>query len=118
MYLSVLYSRLVTNSSDRTLHQFNLPLYGPPQADGSYIEQELEPTYKLNDPISRTAWHAMAYSPDGEFLAGGAADNANHKVYVWDIGNEGQFAAALDGGREPLVHVDVSRNFLYSVIRM
>ena len=60
----------------------------------------------------------MAYSPDGEFLAGGAADNANHKVYVWDIGNEGQFAAALDGGREPLVHVDVSRNFLYSVIRI
>lgn len=37
----------------------------------------------------------------------GAADNANHKVYIWDIGNEGQFAAALDGGREPLVHVHV-----------
>ena len=38
----------------------------------------------------------MAYSPDGEWIAGGAADNANHKVYVWDIGNEGAFAAALD----------------------
>ena len=54
----------------------------------------------------------MAYSPDGEWLAGGAADNANHKVYIWDVANEGQFAAALDGGREPLVHVDVRRLLL------
>ena len=50
------------------------------------------------------------WSPDGEWIAGGAADNANHKVYVWDIGNEGAFAAALDGGREPLIHVDVSKS--------
>jgi len=69
------------------------------------MEQELEPTYRFNDPINKTAWHAMAYSPDGEWLAGGAADNATHKIYIWDISNEGQFAAALDGGREPLLHV-------------
>lgn len=37
----------------------------------------------------------------------GAADNAAHKIYIWDIANEGQFAAALDGGREPLLHVHV-----------
>ena len=86
-----------------------MPLYGPPSADGSFTEAELEPTYRLSDPISKVAWHAMAYSPDGEWIAGGAADNANHKVYVWDIGNEGAFAAALDGGREPLIHVDVSQ---------
>lgn len=66
------YSRLVTNSSDRTLRQFNLPLYAAPAPDGSYIEQELEPTYRFNDPISKVAWHAVAYSPDGEWLAGGA----------------------------------------------
>lgn len=63
--------RLVTNSSDRTLRQFNLPLYAPPSADGSYIEQELEPTYRFSDPINKVAWHSMSYSPDGEFLAGG-----------------------------------------------
>ncbi|KAI0346972.1 WD40 repeat-like protein [Trametopsis cervina] len=97
--------RLVTNSSDRTLRQFNLPLYAPPSADGSYIEQELEPTYRFSDPINKVAWHSMSYSPDGEFLAGGAADNAAHKIYIWDITNDGQFASTLDGGREPLLHV-------------
>ena len=37
----------------------------------------------------------------------GAADNATHKIYIWDIVNDGQFANALDGGREPLVHLHV-----------
>jgi COMPASS component SWD1 len=97
--------RLVTNSSDRTLRQFNLPIYPPPNADREYIEQELEPTHRFNDPINKTAWHAMSYSPDGEWLAGGAADPATHKIYIWDISNDGQFASALDGGREPLIHV-------------
>ena len=97
--------RLCTNSSDRTLRQFNLPTYPPPNADREYIEQELEPTHRFNDPINRTAWHAMSYSPDGEWLAGGAADAAMHKIYIWDIQNDGQFATALDGGREPLIHV-------------
>ncbi|KAK2462310.1 hypothetical protein APHAL10511_005616 [Amanita phalloides] len=98
--------RLVTNSSDRTLRQFNLPTYpSPNQQCPEFVEQELEPTQRFNDPINRTAWHAMSYSPDGEWLAGGAADPAAHKIYIWDISNEGQFASALDGGREPLMHL-------------
>lgn len=63
--------RLVTNSSDRTLRQFNLPPYPPPNDAREYIEVELEPTHRFNDPISRAAWHAMSFSPDGEWLAGG-----------------------------------------------
>lgn len=35
------------------------------------MELELEPTHRFNDPINKTAWHAMSYSPDGEWLAGG-----------------------------------------------
>ncbi|KDQ65048.1 hypothetical protein JAAARDRAFT_64839 [Jaapia argillacea MUCL 33604] len=97
--------RLVTNSSDRTLRQFNVPVYPPPNPERDYIEQELEPTHRFNDPINKTAWHAMSYSPDGEWLAGGAADPATHKIYIWDISNDGQFASTLDGGREPLTHV-------------
>ena len=61
----------MTNSSDRVLRQFNLPVYAPPNADGEYIEQELEPTHRFHDPISKVSWHAMSYSPDGEWLAGG-----------------------------------------------
>lgn len=102
-YLLV-YSRLVTNSSDRTLRQFILPSYAGCEENG-LLDQELEPTHRFNDPINKTAWHAMSYSPDGEWLAGGAADPAAHKVYIWDISNDGQFASALDGGREPLLHL-------------
>ncbi|KAF5388144.1 hypothetical protein D9615_000017 [Tricholomella constricta] len=97
--------RLVTNSSDRTLRQFNLPVYLPPNLDGEFVDEELEPTHRFNDPINKTAWYGMSYSPDGEWLAGGAADPASHKIYIWDISNDGQFASALDGGREPLVHL-------------
>jgi len=37
----------------------------------------------------------------------GAADPATHKIYIWDISNDGQFASTLDGGREPLAHLHV-----------
>jgi COMPASS component SWD1 len=93
-----------------------------------FLDLELEPTHRFNDPINKTSWHAMCYSPDGEWLAGGeqiiflyplllfliynksgAADPAGHKIYIWDISNDGQLASALDGGREPLVHLHVNR---------
>jgi COMPASS component SWD1 len=46
----------------------------------------------------------------------GAADPATHKIYIWDIQNDGQFASALDGGREPLIHVHVSAVFQLSSV--
>jgi COMPASS component SWD1 len=42
----------------------------------------------------------------------GAADPATHKIYIWDISNDGQFATALDGGREPLIDVHVRSSIL------
>ena len=38
----------------------------------------------------------------------GAADPATHKIYIWDISNDGQFVSTLDGGREPLLHLHVT----------
>jgi hypothetical protein len=66
-----------------------------------YTEQELEPTHKFSDPINRTAWHAMSFSPDGEWLAGGDTDPASHKSYTWDIANDGH------NRQEPCIHVHV-----------
>ncbi|PIL36651.1 hypothetical protein GSI_00340 [Ganoderma sinense ZZ0214-1] len=97
--------RLVTNSSDRVLRQFTLPVYAPPSADNEYIEQELEPTLRFHDPISKVSWRSMSYSPDGEWLAGGAADDASHKIYIWDLARDGLLASTLDGGRELLMDV-------------
>lgn len=131
VFLHGLSRRLVTNSSDRTLRQFILPTYPtpPPTLSSSssspstltnatfpFIDNELEPTHRFNDPINRTAWHAMCFSPDGEWLAGGAADPAAHKIYIWDISNDGQFASALDGGREPLVHLHVRGVVILSLL--
>jgi COMPASS component SWD1 len=130
--------RLTTNSSDRVLRLFYLPAYPSPPASSTtplpsqpstpnpqivnqtlpelqVLEQELEPVHRFHDPITKTAWHTMSYSPDGDWLAGGAADPANHKIYIWDIQHNGQFTTTLDGGREPLVHVDV-RPLLLSLL--
>ncbi|KAH9853954.1 COMPASS complex protein [Lenzites betulinus] len=112
--------RMVTNSSDRVLRQFNLPTYPPPTVENEYIEQELEPTHRFNDPISKVGWHSMSYSPDGEWLAGGAADDASHKIYIWDSVREGLLASTLDGGRELLtdVHWHPRRPTIASVTNM
>ena len=40
-------------------------------------------------------------------LRPGAADAAKHKIYVWDLSQEGVLHEALEGGREPLVDVQV-----------
>jgi COMPASS component SWD1 len=94
--------RLVTNSSDRTLRQFNLPTYPGSSSEGEVMVQELKPQYTFNDPINKASWHGMSYSPRGEWLAGGASDSASHKIYIWDISHDGRLAITLDGGRDPL----------------
>ena len=48
----------------------------------------------------------------------GAADPATHKIYIWDMQNDGQFASALDGGREPLIHVHVCVDRFIPVISL
>lgn len=47
------------------------PTLGTATTASNVNEQELEPTHRFHDPINKTAWHIMAYSPDGEWLAGG-----------------------------------------------
>jgi COMPASS component SWD1 len=91
---------------------FAVPAYPAPALDRPIVEHDLEPTHRFSDPINRNAWHAMSFSPDGEWLAGGASDNATHKIYIWDISNAGQLASALDGGREPLIHTHVRDGLL------
>jgi len=48
----------------------------------------------------------------------GAADAATHKIYIWDILNNRQFASMLDGGHKPLVHTHVRFNLVPSPVGM
>ncbi|KAH8830539.1 WD40 repeat-like protein [Flagelloscypha sp. PMI_526] len=97
---------LVSNSSDKVLRQFILPSYETPAEDTTtWTESELEATHKFVEPINKFAWNAMSYSPDGEWLAGGASDPSGHKIYVWDMANDGYLASPLEGGREPLTYL-------------
>ncbi|KAI6008487.1 hypothetical protein EDC04DRAFT_2610983 [Pisolithus marmoratus] len=85
--------RLATNSSDRSIHQFMLLIYPPPPEPSmtygsskcQIIETELEHMHQFNDLVLKVTWHAISYSPDGERLAGSAADPVAHKIYIWDI---------------------------------
>lgn len=96
---------LTTNSSDRVLRQFDVPQY-PTPSEGKILDEELEPKLRLSDPINKVAWNGQVMSPDGEWLAGGAADPAGHKIYIWDLSADGQFTTSLEGGREILVDLD------------
>jgi WD40 repeat protein len=114
-------TRLVTNSSDRTLRLFTLPATYPSpspstatDSEGVFIlEQDLEPSHRFSDPISRTAWASVSVDGAGCVLAAGAADSAAHKIYLWDLANDGRLLTTLDGGREPLVDAHVRGTFFF-----
>lgn len=46
-------------------------------------------------------------------LGSGAADDASHKIYIWDLAREGLLASTLDGGRELLTYVHVCVMYSY-----
>ncbi|KIY66328.1 COMPASS complex protein [Cylindrobasidium torrendii FP15055 ss-10] len=94
--------RFLTINSDRYIRCFNVPSFPPSEAS---IESDLEPTYRFHDPVNKNAWLAVAFSPSGEWVAGGADDSASHKIFIWDLNNDGRLTVTLDGGKETLSHL-------------
>lgn len=68
----------------------------------------LEPLHRLQDIVGRTPWNGIAWSGNGEYVIGGAASKAAHTIYVWDR-ETGTLEKMLEGPREPLLDVHVSR---------
>jgi COMPASS component SWD1 len=101
-------TRLITNSSDRTLREFFVPIvYPEPQPSDLPLPVptlELEAVHRYSDPITRTAWTGMSLNRSGSLLAG--VDQMTHKIYIWDT-RDGRFITTLDGGREALADVHV-----------
>jgi hypothetical protein len=104
-------TRLMTNSSDRVLREFFVPNFYPVPPDCDVPlpvpTLELEVVNRYSDPITRTAWMGMSLNRTGSLLAG--ADQSTHKIYIWDT-RDGRFVTTLDGGREALADVHVSRS--------
>ena len=83
-YFFVYYTVQAASASDkgetrhRTLLQFILPSYTdyhdaiptPPTTHTNhqpqFLDLELDPTCRFNDPFNKTSWHAMCYSLYGE----------------------------------------------------
>ena len=64
-------NRSSSSSSSPSSSSRSTPALRTASTASNVNEQELEPTHRFHDPINKTAWHNMAYSPDGEWLAGG-----------------------------------------------
>jgi COMPASS component SWD1 len=63
---------LLANSTDRVIRQFNLPTYTTVLPDeDAFLEQELEPTLRLLDPVNKVSWNSVDISFDGHWVAGG-----------------------------------------------
>ena len=66
---------LLTNSTDRVIRHFEVPLYQSPspesEAASEYIEQDIEPLYKFADPVDKVSWNGIGYSADAEWVIAG-----------------------------------------------
>lgn len=69
---------------------------------------------ETNFPFFALPRTRKTHSPYDLYIYIGSADPATHKIYIWDLSNDGQFSTALDGGREPLAHIHV-RKFVGSL---
>jgi COMPASS component SWD1 len=117
---------LFTNSTDRVIRQFVLPTYSTISSEeGEYVEQELEPTLRLHDPVNRVSWSSIGISSSGRWVAGGyssplgllnsknfchqgVSGGAGHKIYIWDASN-GRYVTTLDGGGVSLTSLQVGQ---------
>lgn len=117
---------LLTNSQDRVIRHFEVPLYHSPsttsEEPSEYLDQDLEPIYRFADPVDKVQWNGIGYSADSGWVIGGeprvrcilgylipsgAADAAKHKIYIWDLSQEGILYETIEGGREPLIDIQV-----------
>lgn len=88
---------LVANLNDRTLRTLSVS----ETRDGP-TPYALTQRSKFQDLVGRTPWSGISFSADGEYVMGGAAQDAGHHIYLWDR-DAGVLVKILEGPREPLI---------------
>jgi COMPASS component SWD1 len=81
---------LAINATDRTIHIFEMN-----------SDMSIQLLYKLQDLIDRNQWRCCTLSSDEEYIIGGLAHKAEHKVYIWDR-LSGNLIKILEGPNETI----------------
>lgn len=63
--------------------------------------------HKFQDMIARTPWKGCAFSPNAEYVIGGAGHKDSHQIFIWDR-DTGALTKILEGKTDPLEDFDVS----------
>ncbi|GAA5850393.1 hypothetical protein JCM8547_001861 [Rhodosporidiobolus lusitaniae] len=112
-------SAVIINQNDRCIRYLALSLTPPsPPSDNEDGAADFEPPpsrppripyfevqHKFQDLVNRTPWNGCAFSPDGEYIIGGAGHKAAHNIYIWDR-ESGGLLKILEGPKDPCEGVD------------
>lgn len=95
--------KLVINSSDRTIRQYNM------QVDISTNTVSLEIEYKYQDVINKLQWNSILLSQNtAEYLVASTHGSSAHELYIWET-SSGTLVTVLEGAEEELM--DIKWNF-------
>lgn len=95
-------SRLIINSSDRILRQYDITNWYDNET-----EWKFEIDQKYNDVVNRIQWNTIKFSPTGEYVCSSTQGSsvAAHDIYVWET-SMGSLVQILEGSHEELIDVD------------
>lgn len=81
---------LLVNASDRVIRVMGLP--------------DLVTRRELYDVVNKLQWKQARFSGDGEYILGGSAERAEHKVFIWRA-SSGELVNVLEGPKEGIMDV-------------
>ena len=97
--------RMIVNSSDRILRQYDISSWYESGLDVNYWKFDLEQKYQ--DVVNRIQWNTVKFSPTAEYVCASTqgGSGAAHDVYVWET-SMGSLVQILEGAHEELIDVD------------
>ncbi|ODQ49332.1 hypothetical protein PICMEDRAFT_57382 [Pichia membranifaciens NRRL Y-2026] len=89
-------SRMIVNSSDRILRQYDI-----------INDWKFDIEQKYQDVVNRIQWNTVKFSPTAEYVCASTqgGSGAAHDVYVWET-SMGSLVQILEGAHEELIDVD------------
>jgi COMPASS component SWD1 len=98
-------SRLIVNSSDRILRQYDISNWYDEESEPNEWKFEMEQKYQ--DVVNRIQWNTVKFSPTGEYVCASTqgGSGAAHDVYIWET-SMGSLVQILEGAHEELIDVD------------